>query len=52
MYNLSPCHSILSSESVDHLETGTIELYNLAITQFGTHWRPTEFGLNTDASPW
>ena len=37
-YNLSPCRSILSSESLDHLDAGTIELYNAAITQFGTHW--------------
>ena len=52
LYNLSPCHSILSSESLDHLDTGTIELYNAAITQFGTHRQPTEFGLKTDASSW
>ena len=25
---------------------------NQPITQFGTYWQPTEFGVKTDSSPW
>ena len=35
LYNLSPCQSTVSSGSLDHLDTGTIELFIPAITQFG-----------------